>query len=284
MSILHSGLQLAVREYAIPINTVSDLLPNSKRGVYYISQDNYLICLYDGLPPTLKLYCDSATSCVVVIVVGKDKNGKDIMAISHLSRPGRFQSFFDIVSKVFKGDIKVYAHGANPADPIPNKGALDYTAFRNASIVVKWVLDNKIPIINSAGESILQIIQSSLCFGQGNPAVYSNNLDCYGIQTKDAGVDNNREWLADVERDETGGLQTLFCIFGNADMVRPQSIEFPKDEIDLLVQAAKAANFDEAATMTDEQILTKYSSTPQFEVPWFCDTIRTTGKYVKNLV
>ncbi len=120
--------------------------------------------------------------------------------------------------------------------------------------------------------------------GVGNPSIYTNNLDCLCFNLSKDAVSMEREWLADTERDETGGLQTLYCIFGDQSEVRPQSVPFTDEESEKLVNTAKEKSFENAADMTDDEILSTYSSTPAFEVPWFCDTIRSAAQYVANKI
>jgi hypothetical protein len=268
----------------VVVNLIDDLVKSAKRGVFYVSQDNYVVVRYGNVTEPIRLYADSATSCVVVIVAGKDAHNENMIAMAHLSRPGRFQQFFSLVNTCFRGDIQVYANGGNPAEPIFTKTGFDYTAFRNANIVIDWVKAHRIDMkyLPPPEPGNFYINQAALSFGQGNPSIYTNNLDCFGIQLKDGSVSRNREWLTGAEEDPSGGVQTLFCVHGDPNTIRPQSQSFTPNEIVKLVEAAKAKNFDKAADMSDEQILQTYSSTPEFEVPWFCDTIRTAAKFVAS--
>jgi hypothetical protein len=281
-----SGLDKSLQEVYC-ISQIDDLLPKSKRSVYYVSQDNYVVTYVDGFSDKLKLYADSATSCVIVVVTGKDQNGKDMIAMAHLSRYARFQYFFTIIDACFKGEVRVYASGANPPEPIPVQTKFDYTAFRNAVTVLDWVHDYRKDINDGLPpcpkQGNIQIVEASLSFGQGNPSVYTNSLDCFGIESKDGTVSHTREWLSNDQRDISRGVQTLFCIFGDSNMVRPQIKDFLPQEISPLVEKAKNnADFVKAADMEDAEILQKFSSTPDFEVPWFCDTIREASQFVKN--
>lgn len=239
----------------------------------YVSQDNYLIAERDALKnPTL--YCDSATSCIIIIVTGRLQTGRDGIAISHLSHPGRFNYFFGCVQQYFSGDICVYAAGANPPEPCKKSdGTYDYTALNNALQVSNWIVSAK---------DRIRVCQASMRFGIGNPAIYSNNLDCFGINMDTIAVSNQRFYLTDVDRDPTNGVQTLFCMFGNPSFVRDQRKLFAEDEIKTLVVEARKHGFQQAADMDDETILKTYSSTPDFEVPWFCSTIRTAGVFVRD--
>ena len=61
-------------------------------GFYYVSQDNYYIANLnspDPGRPEKYLYSDSATSCIIMIVEGKDKSNNPIVALCHASRPDR---------------------------------------------------------------------------------------------------------------------------------------------------------------------------------------------------
>jgi len=248
-----------------------ELIQNGKK-VIYVSQDNYYLA--DPIEQDTIYYCDSATSCIVIIAEGySEKNGKEVALISHLSRPGRFNMFFQIVKETFGGGkVKIFASGANPPEPCPTQGGgYDTTALRNATQVIGWLASNEI-----------NLDQVSLKLGQGNPAVYDNDLDCYSIsfdKSNNMTVSNRRIYLTLEQRDPTLGVQTLFCIYGDENSIRDQKADFTVNEIVNLVVLARRAGLHEAVDMSDEQILDKYSSTPDFEVPWFCDSIRQAAKF-----
>lgn len=254
---------------------MSAICQNNKE-IVYVSQDNYYIAHLTS-EKNVVYYCDSATSCIVIITIGvsNECNGEKIALISHLSRPGRFEKYFSMVETLFTGDVAVYASGANPPEPCLKKdGSYDNTALRNATQVSKWV---------SSGQ--VQVKQASLKFGQGNPAIYTNNLDCYSLSCDKTGnfrVSNDRIYLTNEQRDPTGGVQTLFCIYADPSEIRNQKENFTESEIAELVQHAHEKNLEQAAEMTDQEILSTYSSTPEYEVPWFCDNIRQAGLFVKN--
>ncbi len=246
----------------------------NNKEIIYVSQDNYYIADLTG--KNVVYYCDSATSCIVIISIGFSEDyGKKIALISHLSRPGRFEKYFSMVETLFTGDVAIYASGANPPEPcLKADGKYDYTAVRNAKQVSEWVESGRV-----------QVKQASLKFGQGNPAIYNNNLDCYSLSCDKTGnykVSNDRIYLTNEQRDPTGGVQTLFCIYADPAEIRDQKENFTESEIAELVQCAHDKNLEQAAEMTDKEILSTYSSTPEYEVPWFCDTIRQAGLFVKN--
>lgn len=274
------GNEIVKGEFRISELKVSGFMEGiSQNGkkVVYVSQDNFYIVDLDCSKDTI-YYCDSATSCIVVITVGYSSHfDKKVAIISHLSRPGRFDDYFSKVEALF-GDnemVKLYASGANPPERYKKQdGTYDTTALRNATQVVKWVSSGKV-----------NLEQVSLKFGQGNPAIYTNNLDCYSLVCGGDGgceITNNRIYLTDEQRDPTNGVQTLFCIYGDSNVIRDQSEAFTDEEIDRYVSMAISAGLQKAEYMSDEEILTHYSSTPQYEVPWFCDSIRQAAKFVNK--
>lgn len=247
----------------------------NNKEIVYVSQDNYCIVDLTG-GKDIVYYCDGATSCIVIISIGySEYYEKKIALISHLSRPGRFENYFLKAENLFNGMVDIYASGANPPAPcLRANGTYDYTALRNATQVSKWVSSGRI-----------QVRQASLKFSQGNPSVYANNLDCYSLSCDKTGnftVSNDRIYLTNEQRDPTGGVQTLFCMYADPAVIRNQMESFTESEIAALVQCAHGKNLERAAEMTDEEILFSYSSTPEYEVPWFCTSIRQAGLLVKK--
>ncbi|MCR5805303.1 MAG: hypothetical protein K6G47_13700 [Clostridia bacterium] len=248
-----------------------EVIQNGKK-VIYVSQDNYYLA--NPIEQDTIYYCDSATSCIVLIAEGySEKYKNDVALISHLSRPGRFDMYFSLVKDTFgTGKVKIFASGANPPEPCPKTGGgFDTTALRNATQVIGWLSSKEI-----------DLDQVSLKLGQGNPAIYDNDLDCYSISfdsSNNMTVSNKRVYLTLEQRDPTLGVQTLFCIYGDENAIRDQKADFTENEKVGLVFRARKAGLHEAVDMSDEQILEKYSSTPDFEVPWFCDSIRQAAKY-----
>ncbi|MDL2318747.1 hypothetical protein LJC74_06715 [Eubacteriales bacterium OttesenSCG-928-A19] len=222
------------------------------------------------------MYCDSAASCIIIIVTGATNafgSKREAIAISHLSRPGRFSAFFSIIKRYFTyGDLQIYAAGANPPEPYQKtSGEYDYTARNNALQVMQW--------IDSIKDGVKQV---SLRFGEGNPAIEKNNLDCLGISAHSLQTSNARITLTLDERDPTGGLQTLFCMYANPSLIRNQSKEFTDTQKTELVRIAHGKSLHTYVNAKDEVILKTFSSTPEFEVPWFCDTIRQAARYVEK--
>ena len=262
-------------------------------GFYYVGQDNYYIANLNApnrKHPGKYLFSDSATSCIIVIVEGKDRYHNPIVAISHLSRKDRFLYFFEIVDDTFVGKASVFAQGANP----PSAKA----SIENVQTLLTWVTESicpddfdrkkddkpKCPDIAAKKGKKWWIDQLTLAVGQGNPQI--DDRGCYGIDLSTMTVTNQRYVMTNLQRDPTGGIQTLFCVFGLK--VEPKIVlhkagePFSQDEISRLVTKANEENWTDILYMTRDEVLEKYSSTPQEEAPWFYSTLRESALYVKN--
>lgn len=289
MSVLHQGINTPLSTDGTSPKTLGmsedkALASDLKKGqqkFFYVSQDNYFFKL--SITPNRVYYCDSATSCIVIIVTGRYAMDIPMLAMSHLSRPDRFKKFFELVERHFdlKKGINIHAAGANPPEPYEKTQGYDYTSRNNAVQVMDWVC--RLASNKTIADAVRQVSQS---YGKGDPSVYANNLDCFGIEyvSKESGfaVSNSRLYLTDNDRDPTGGFQTLFCMFGDKTEIRNQEDPFSRDDEKALVKAAREAKLPNALTMSDEEILKKYSSTPEYEVPWFCSSIRTAAKLSKD--
>jgi hypothetical protein len=252
-------------------------------GFYYVSQDNYYIAnLNQPNPnrPEKHLYSDSATSCIIIIIEGKDKDSNPIVATTHLSREQRFLDFFNLAGQTFYGPASVFAQGANP--PFAD------ASIQNTATLLKWVNENNKAHYDNCPPDLMKpnwyINQLTLSLGQGDPLV--DDRSCYGIDLETMMVSNQYFALTDQQRDPTGGVQTLFCVFG-LKIVPPAVLhqadqDFPKSQVDLLVQKAKENGWENILYMTKDEVLNKYSSTPQYEVPWFFSTLRESALFVKN--
>jgi len=242
-------------------------------GFYYIPQDNYYIAnLNEPNPdkPAIHLYSDSATSCIIVIVEGKDRKSNPLIALTHLSRKERFLRFFEIVGENFHGPVSVFCQGANPSFAAASK--------ENSNTLLQWICRHR------KKQDACYIEHVTLSMGLGDPQV--DNRGCYGIDLNTMVVSNRRYALTNQDRDPKGGVQTLFCVFGlevEPKIVLPRAgQDFTDDQIKRLVDKAKSENWTKILYMTQEEVLNKYSSTPQYEAPWFYSTLRESALFVKN--
>lgn len=247
-------------------------------GFYYVDQDNYYIANLNepnAENPETYLYSDSATSCIIVVVEGLDADSNPIVALTHLSRTARFETFFEIVKENFVGPVNIFAQGANPSDAGDSQ--------TNSETLLAWIEENRTSTVS--GEATWSIANVTLALGLGNPQ--KENRGTYGIDLVTMTVSNDSFDLTLSDRDPTGGLQILYCVFG-LQVTPPVKLHhrgtpFTTDEINLLVAQANlpANNWVSFLYKTQAEIL-KLSSTPTCEVPWFYAEIRSAALYVKN--
>jgi len=244
-------------------------------GFYYVAQDNYYLARLNAPQPERPvnyLYSDGATSCLILIVTGRDLQHHPIVALAHLSCPERLAQFFDLVEEQFVGAVMLFAQGANP----PTAEA----ARANAQAVREWVQHHRRSCQRHADWHLARV---SLALGTGRPQETRDS--CYGIDLNTLAV-SQRPWLlTETQRDPTGGVQTLFAVFG-LQMSPPMPLHnaaepFSPAQIARLVQTARAANWPAVLTLTDAEILYACSSTPADEPPWFVATIRASARYVQ---
>jgi len=257
-------------------------------GFRYIPQDNYLLCN----PETAKLdylYSDSATSCIILIVVGKGNDGSPRVALTHLSRELRFQAFFDLVEREFAGGVAVYAQGANPPFPVEKKGAFSYDAIENVGVLLKWIAEKTFVPAEGLQAPKMYIQQCTISVGAGDP---NTGCGAYGIDinpdSKDyLHVSNKFFPLTAADRDPEKGIQTLFCIFGIRSglpslVLHNAEEAFTEEEKDAVVAGARERDWTKLLEYSPAEILDKYSTTPAFEPSWFCDHLIESAQYVKS--
>ena len=247
-------------------------------GFYYVDQDNYYIANLnkpDAKDPEKYLYSDSATSCIIVVVEGLDADRDPIVAFTHLSRTERFETFFGIVKQNFVGPVNVFAQGANPSNAEASQ--------TNSETLLAWIEDNRTSKVNNS--ATWSIANVTLALGLGNPQ--EDNRGTYGIDLITMTVSNDSFDLTLLDRDPTGGLQILYCVFG-LKVTPPVKLHhrgtpFTTDEINLLVAEASlpANNWVSFLYETQAEVL-KLSSTPTCEVPWFYAEVRSAALYVKD--
>ena len=259
-------------------DNISTVLP---AGLQYVPQDNYYLAdlsVPETSLPVSYLYSDGATSCIIVIVVGQKKASatNTLVALAHLSRQETFEAFFELVEQRFFGEIALYAQGANPPEINDEMGDI----LTNEQILKTWV--DKLAL--SIPDQNLRVTQQILALGEGSPLVH--NRDCLGIDLKTLQVSKQRLPVTETHRDGQDGLQTLFSLFGQELqpplMLRPANQLFTKRQIIDLVTIAFHYNWIDILPMSDEEMLHYFSTTPQYEVPWFCDALRQSALYVKH--
>lgn len=244
-------------------------------GFIYVGQDSYYLTSHHDSSPCY-LYSDSATSCVILILEGRDRNNLPLVALTHLSCYERFQAFFERVDQHFSGGVSVFTLGANPPSAVQSQ--------YNSQTVLHWILTHT-PLREgqTLAEADWYVDQMTLALGFRLPE--KERSGCAGIDVQTRNVSTQAYALTEIQRDQTGGVQTLFSLFGL--YVKPAMVlhnvaeTFSEDEVKQLVHEAERANWTVLLEMTDDQILASCSSTPDDEVPWFCESLRNSARYVK---
>ncbi|HWN68737.1 MAG TPA: hypothetical protein VNM90_13965 [Haliangium sp.] len=253
-----------------------DREPALPPGFFYVNQDNYCLVRTRSSPHRY-LYADGATSCLILILQGRDAAGDDIALLTHISEPRRIDALFRLVTATFVGPVAVWAQGANP----PSAEA----SVVNARIMMRWLSDHA-RRERAAGEPEPPWFfdRVHLAIGQGDPI--EQELHAFGIDLDRGVVSNRAVPLTLAQRDPTGGMQALFSVFGHQLVPRmllwdaEQPMPWPLQCS--LVNAARKAHWGRIARMSDEDICFACSTTPTCELPWFPQTLRTSAELVER--
>jgi len=234
---------------------------------FYVDQGNYQTLKLNPDKP-LTVYSDSATSCIITIVVANFNNCNQV-TLAHLDSPECIEKFFSIVEEQVADSYQIFAQGANP----PGNDA----AEKNDAQLKKS--------IQKLGD---KVTKSELYLREGNPQ--QSNRGDFGFTFKGDGtaiVTNQPYELELYQRDPTCGGQTVYCImrrqekppveirdagqpFTYPEMVELASIaiQFRKDQSD------PSTAFTNILNLQNEEILQNWSTTPNDEPPWFSDQLK----------
>jgi hypothetical protein len=234
-------------------------------GFHFVDQGNYLT---RPLAPDLTLYSDSATSCIITIVLAT-KGGAITATLAHLDSPDCIKAFFAILSAQGNDAMQIYAQGANPPD--------NATSQENAAQLIASV---------AALGSV--VTQQELLLLEGSPR--DNNCGDFGITVDAAGaitVTNQPYVLKLTDRDPTCGGQTVYCIMRRQESppteIRNAGIPFTHGELvelsQIAIAYAKTAGdpttaFTNIVNMQSDAIRQGWSTTPEYEAPWFSDQLK----------
>jgi hypothetical protein len=234
-------------------------------GFHFVDQGNYLS---QGFAPGLTLYSDSATSCIITIVLAT-KGGATTATLAHLDSPSCIKAFFAIVTAQGNDAVQVYAQGANPPD--------NETAQHNAA-----QLTASVEALGSV------VVAQSLFLLEGDPR--QDNCGDFGITVDAAGgvtVTNQPYTLKLTDRDPTCGGQTVYCIMRRQEKppteIRDAGQPFTHAELVELSQIAIAfaktpgdptMAFTNIVNMQSDEIRQSWSTTPKYEAPWFSDQLK----------
>ena len=158
---------------------------------HYVDQGNYLTLPLPGdNQPAFTMYSDSATSCIIVVVVGATHDGSIATTLAHLDSPERIEAFFTVVDRRYARVTQLVGQGANPPD--------NSTATQNAAALNSQVTQRG--------------IDATLFLREGDPR--EQNLGDFGarVAADNVTVTNQPYTLSLTERDPTCGAQTAYCI------------------------------------------------------------------------
>ncbi|MCJ8175090.1 hypothetical protein [Pseudomonas viridiflava] len=246
-------------------NQPSVLPPASE--FHYVDQGNYQTFELESGKP-LVAYSDSATSCIITAVITRCA-GRNTLTLAHLDSPQCIEAFFAVVATSPADDYQVFAQGANPPD---NDTAKSNAAQLHASV---QGLGSKVSV-------------SELSLLQGDPR--QNNRGDFGVafEGADTALATNQPYTLQLyQRDPTCGGQTVYCImrrqenppvqirdgglpFTHAQLVELSAIAiaFRKDKNDA------ATAFTNIVNLESEEIRQNWSTTPEYEAPWFSDQLK----------
>jgi len=261
---------------------------NLPENFLYVPQDNYIFCNpeTDNLD---YLYSDSATSCIILVLTGKDRSGNPLVALTHLSRQARFEAFIKMVDEKFSGAVSLYAQGANPSKPVPKGESFSYDALANIKILIEWVSQKSFIPTEGVAPPDVYLEQVTLALGIGDP---NDGHGGYGIDVNPSSKDyltvsNKYFYLLPSDRDPDGGIQSLFCIFGMRTEMPSLVLHnvrdpFTDEEKSRLVALAKERKWTDLLKYNATEILHNYSTTPDYEPRWFVDNLIESAQYVQN--
>lgn len=245
-------------------NNNDPILP-PKTGFVYVDQGNYQILPLSDRP--LTIYSDSATSCIITIVVAS-KGDQNTVTLAHLDSPDCIKAFFAIFTQQNADSYQIIAQGANPED--------NQTAIENAAQLEAC--------IEALGT---QVSNKQLFLLEGDPR--EENRGEFGLTYGDgqATVTNQPYQLELYQRDPTCGAQTVYCIMRRQEnppvQIRNAGLPFTHPQLvelsSIALQYRKEANdpssaFTNIVNMQSDEILQSWSTTPEYEAPWFSDQLK----------
>lgn len=250
----------------VDCNNNASILPPAS-GFIYVDQGNYqTLSLTDDNP--LTIYSDSATSCIITIVVASTGDANSV-TLAHLDSPDCIKAFFDIVAAQGADSYQIFAQGANPPDNV--------TSIENAAQ------------LNICIEQLgPQVARAELFLLEGDPR--NNNRGDFGLTFDGNGnaVATNQPYTLELyQRDPTCGGQTVYCIMRRQEnppvQIRDAGKPFTHPELvelsSIAIQYRKDSGdpstaFTNIVNLQSEEIRQNWSTTPEYEAPWFSDQLK----------
>jgi hypothetical protein len=250
---------------SVELNENAPILP-PKHDFYYVDQGNYQTV--ELLNKPLTIYSDSATSCIIVIVVAA-KGDQNTVTLAHLDSPQCILTFFNILSNTNADSFQIIAQGANPPD--------NSDAIQNAS-----------QLKTSVAALGAKVTYQQLFLQEGDPR--ENNRGDFGLTYHGDGTataTNQSYQLELFQRDPTCGGQTVYCVMRRAEtpiqQIRDAGLPFTHSELvelsSIALSFCKTPNdpstaFTNIVNLQNDVIQQKWSSTPEYEAAWFSDQLK----------
>ena len=259
-------------ELTVNLNDNKPKLP-PESNFYYVDQGNYQTFQLKDEP--LTIYSDSATSCIIVVVVAQ-KGEENTATIAHLDSPECIKKFFKIIEDRNADNYQIAAQGANPAD--------NDTSKKNAA-----QLKDSIEALGS------KVTKTELSLLKGDPREHNRGHFGLIFDGNNEAVATNQPYRLELyQRDPLCGGQTVYSIirrheqppvrirdagkpFTHPELVELASIALtyhkPKDNKNKKSDNSRTA-FTNIVNLESEEILEIWSTTPKYEASWFSDQLK----------
>lgn len=256
---------MSIISVKVDINDNQPIKP-SDSGFIYVDQGNYQTVALSNQP--LTIYSDSATSCIITIVVATKGNASTV-TLAHLDSPACIKAFFAVITAQEADEYQIVAQGANPGN---NKNSIENAAQLKTSI-------------QALGQ---KVTNQQLFLLEGNPR--NSNRGHFGLSYDGNGMATatNQPYILELyQRDPTCGGQTVYCIMRRQEnppvQLRDAGIPFTHPELvelsAIAIQFRKdktdpSTAFTNIVNLQSETIRKSWSTTPEYEAPWFSDQLK----------
>ena len=249
-------------------------------GMLYVDQANYALAPMFQASGIRYLYSDSATSCIVLIGEGMNAQGQPTASLAHLDSPECIQAYFSsVLDATYRGSVYIYAQGANPPD--------NDCSIKNANELLACLA------ARASGYAWNPLV-SHMGLREGDPR--EKDRGDYGISiASEVPVVSTQPFALELdERDPSGGEQILYCIMRRhlpqPIQIRDARTTFPPLLVAELVEVAAKYRtnpsdprtaFTYIIDLTSDEVLRTWSTTPEYEAPWFSDELKQSCCYTR---
>eukprot|EP00163_Fabomonas_tropica_P032754 TRINITY_DN8350_c0_g1_i1.p1 TRINITY_DN8350_c0_g1~~TRINITY_DN8350_c0_g1_i1.p1 ORF type:complete len:271 (+),score=54.16 TRINITY_DN8350_c0_g1_i1:371-1183(+) len=254
--------------------------------VLYVPQGAYgLLAIHS--PDYSHIFTDGATSCVIGIAVGTEKEtGADVVALAHLGAAEHIKNWIAYIAQHFSGKVEVHFQGANPPEAPASK--------ENAAILeAKFVKDGK--RVETAQQGDVTFVIKTYSIGEGDP-----REDCRDALGYDVNAGSTCRTLPVAVTHELRDPTSLYLLRtwmedpGHPD-ISPNGLPYlfnarealPDDLVDPILMMASQPPLNQYVLVADKDdatILAEMSTTPTHEPAWFPEAMRRGARVVKEFM